>query len=147
MTLLDHYLRTRSKYWRLKRLWFPSPAEIRFMQLMGAKVVSIKRLKSSNGFPMCIVIKRGRVLREAGMKRERRVGKCYVDFGNDIGWAIEIDGTIFHNDVVQDFDREVYMREFLRRQKLDLRILRIPAYRLWHSRAAVQAEVLEFLAA
>lgn len=84
------------------------------------------------------------------MRREYRIGKCYADFGNDINWIIEIDGTAFHRDVVADFDREVYMREFIRARSRgleDLRIMRIGAPRVYNDSARLQRDVLKFLLA
>jgi very-short-patch-repair endonuclease len=113
---------------------------------MGARLFVIGFIKDpATGFPMSIVYRKGRVLRDAKMQRELRIGKCSVDFGNDIGWVIEVDGSAWHQDVVADFDREVYLRDYLRRQKLDLHLLRIKAPRLWNDRTAVQREVLKFL--
>jgi very-short-patch-repair endonuclease len=118
------------------------------MKLMGARLLTLGWLKSTaTGFPFTFMWRRGKILRHAKLKREVRIGKCYVDFANDINWIIEIDGSPWHQDVVADFDREVYLREFLRRQKQDLRILRIPAPRLWHDSARVQRDVLKFLTA
>ena len=149
VSIAQRYYRLRSQYWRAKRLLFPSPAEVRFMQLMGAHILTphIYKLRpiNKNGFPLCIVISRGKILRQAKLRREVRIGRCYVDFANDLNWIIEIDGTPYHQDVVADFDREVYMREYLRKQKKDLRILRVPAPRLWHARARVQRDVIAFL--
>lgn len=145
-TLLERYYIWRSIYWRWQRLLFPSPAEIRFLRLMGGKCTTFGRIQPAFvQFPLAIVWNSGKILRHAKMHRETRVGGYYADFGNDLNWFLEIDGTPFHRDVVADFDREVYMREFLRRQKKDMRILRIPAYKLWHQPDVVRAQVIKWL--
>lgn len=118
------------------------------MRLMGAKLFTLGWLKSTpQGFPLTLVLSRGKILRRAKIKREVRIGRCWTDFANDLYWCIEIDGSPWHQDVVADFDREVYMKEYLLRQHKDMRILRIPAPRLWHDSAGVQRDVLKFLAA
>jgi very-short-patch-repair endonuclease len=148
-TLLDRYYRLRSNYWRWQRLLFPSPAEIRFMKLLGAKVFTLPWLKlSKTGFCFTLVLSRGSQLRQAGMKRELRIGRCYVDFGNSLNWVIEIDGTPWHRDVVADFEREVYLQEFVRSQsrgREDVRIMRIPAARIWNNPRLVRHDVTRFL--
>lgn len=119
------------------------------MELMGARTIKIKFLRdSSTGYPLILVWSRGTTLRQHKMKRELRIGRCYVDFGNDLNWVIEIDGSAYHQDVVADFDREAYMREFIRqrsRNLQDLRLLRIPAARLWNDAPRVQQQVIKFL--
>lgn len=140
-TLIDVYLRWRSKYWRLHRLLFPSPAELKLIVLMGGKVLTFKWLKSTKtGFPFALVISRGRLFRHERVRREVRCGRYYIDFGNDIGRCIEVDGTAFHLDVVADYDREIYMTQ------RGWRLLRIKAPRIWNDPDRLQAEIVNFLA-
>lgn len=145
ITIADRYYRARSQYWRIKRLLFPSPAETRFIELMGGKVFIIDRLKSSSGFPMAIVLSRGKILREAKMKREVRYGKHYVDFANDLNWIIELDGTYWHQDIVADMDREIYINEMLRKNPYGMRLLRVRAPRIWNDRTGLQNQIIDFL--
>lgn len=146
LSWVDRFYRARSTYYRLKRLAFPSPAEVKFLELMGARVRTFPYIRAGvRGFPLAIVLSRGKLLRQARLKREVRYGKHYVDFANDIHWVIEIDGSPYHQDVVADFDREVYLRDFLRKHGHELRLKRIPAPRLWNDRARVQREIIQFL--
>jgi len=81
----------------------------------------------------------GKAFRDERFKREVRVGKYYLDFGNDIFWGIEVDGEKWHMDVIAEFERESYIYQ------RGWRILRIKAIRLWNDPARVQREVLQFL--
>lgn len=144
-TIADRYYRIRSNYYRLKRLLFPSPAEVRFIELMGGKVLKFTRLKSSNGFSMVVVFRRSKILKQAKIKREVRYGKYYVDFANDLNWIIEVDGSPYHMDVVADMDREIYINELLHRNPFGMRLLRIKAPRLWNDKDRLQRDVLKFL--
>lgn len=149
LTIADRYYRARSNYRRVKRLLFPSPAELRFIELMGGRVYRLSWLRDpATRFPAAIVWSRGKILRHAKMKREVRYGRYYVDFANDIHWVIEIDGSPYHQDVVEEFDREVYVRDFIRkvtRGSQDLRLLRIRAPRIWNDRNGLQNEIISFL--
>lgn len=125
---------------------FPSPAEVKFMRLLGAKVCTLPYTRSGeHGFPMVIVLSRGKILRRAGMKREARYGRYYIDFANDLNWMIEIDGTHWHMDVVADMDREIAINEMMRRNPYGWRMLRIKAPRLWNDSAGLKREVLSWL--
>lgn len=139
--LIGKYYRLRARYWRLQRLLFMSPAEARFVRLMGGRVLTFRHIRSTKtGFPLTFVLGLGRSLRAQQFRREVRVGKYYVDFANDIGWCIEIDGSEWHRDVVAEFERESYLYQ------RGCRILRIKAPRLWNDSAGVQRDVLKFLA-
>jgi hypothetical protein len=136
------YYRTRSAIWRHQRLLFPSHAEVRFIQLMGGRVWQAKRIKPfGNRQPLTIVLSLGHWLRDEKFKREVRIGKYYVDFANDIGRLIEIDGATYHMDVVADMDREIYIRNRLP----GCRILRIKAYHIYNNTRKVQEQTLRFV--
>lgn len=111
------------------------------MKLMGAWLLTFN-VQAHKG-KLTIVLNRGKVLRQARMQREVWYGRYRVDWSNDLHWMIEVDGS--QHDVVADFDREVYIREMLRRRKQDMRLMRIPAYRLWQQPSKVRAEVMRFL--
>jgi very-short-patch-repair endonuclease len=118
------------------------------MRLMGARLFTLNLHRDRND--LTLILSLGRILRRAKMKREVRYGKYYVDFANDLNWIIEVDGTYYHQDVVADQEREIRIREMVRvrsRNRLDTRILRIPAYRLRNAPAAVHADVMKFLSA
>lgn len=119
---------------------FPSPAELKLIEIMGGKFLKINKLKHpKTHFPFAIVLSMGKVLETEKFKREVRIGKYFVDFGNDIAWAIEVDGKNFHRDVVAEFDRDSYIYQ------RGWRIWHIDAVRLWNSPDLVQREVLKFL--
>lgn len=147
-SMADRYYRARSAYRRLKRLAFPSPAETRFIELMGGKVWRLGFIRLGNGWPLTIILSSGKILRAAKMKREVRYGRYYVDFANDIHWVIEIDGGPWHQDVVAEMDREIYIRDLIRRStknRQDLRLLRVPAPRIWNDKTRLQNQVISFL--
>lgn len=137
-TLVSKYYRLRSRYWRAKRLLFPSVAETRLIELMGGKVWKFDKLKV-NGFPLAIVLSRGTVLKDERVKREVRVGKYYLDFANDLYYGIEVDGAAYHKDVVAQFDRDSYI------YTRGWRVIHIPALWIFLHPQKVQRIVLEFL--
>lgn len=110
------------------------------MRLMGAKIITVDKLKGPGlHFPIAIVISRGKLLRQHKIQREVRCGKHYVDFANDIGWALEVDGKQYHLDVVADFDRDAYLLE------RGWRVLHVQAARIWNDPAGTKAIVLKYL--
>ena len=124
----------------MRRLFFMSPAEARFIELLGGHVIRIKRIKHPrNGFPLTIYWRMGKILGNEKFKREVRIGKYFVDFCNDLGWIVEIDGRDYHMDVVADLEREGYIIE-----RGFEHWLRIPAHRLWRDPAQVQRDTLKF---
>lgn len=101
----------RAASWRRRRIWFPSPAEVRFIRLMGGVVVTVPWLHRG-GFPLAVVVSLGRILRSEHYQREVRVGSKYVDFGNDVNRAIEIDGADYHRDIVAETQRDEYLASY-----------------------------------
>lgn len=139
-------LRWQNVYRRYKRLVFPSPAEMRLIELMGGKVLRVNFIKEPrNKFPMTIVLNRGHLFRREKIKREVGYGSYWVDFANDINRIIEVDGSEYHMDVVADFDREVAIKELCRRRKMDARILRIRPFEMYQNPNLIQQKVLGFL--
>lgn len=136
--LVDVYKRMRSKYRRLVRLLFPSPAELKLITIMGGRVLKFKRFQM-HGFPLAIVYRQPTLFRAEHVKREVRCGRYYTDFANDVGWAIEVDGSVYHMDEVAEYEREIYM------YGRGWRLLRIRAPRLWNDKAGVQRDVISFL--
>jgi len=138
--IVKRYYRTRSAWWRLNRLLFPSPAELRLIEIMGGKYWKIEWLKHPRTkFRFAIVLSLGKFLRDEKFGREVRVGKYYIDFGNDVLMGIEVDGAEYHRDVVAAFDRDSYLYQ------RNWRVMHIMAVRLWNEPAVVQREVLKFL--
>lgn len=101
-----------------KRLLFPSPAEKKFIEVMGRWFFVWW-----------------------GVKREKRIGSYYVDFvipRRRLG--IEIDGAKYHNNrVIEDWQRDQ------RIGKYGWTIMRIPARDLWREPQKVRARVLKEL--
>jgi very-short-patch-repair endonuclease len=119
---------------------FPSPAELKLIEIMGGKVFRISWLKHpKTKHKFALVISIGKPLKTEKFKREVRIGKYFVDFGNDVCWAIEVDGKNFHRDVVAEFDRDSYI------YSRGWRMWHIDAARLWNQPDIVQREVLRFL--
>lgn len=149
------YYRFRAVYFRWVRLLFPSAAEVRFIKIMGGKIITIPFIKNpETGQPLRFVLDLGKALRNEKFEREVRAGKYWLDFGNDIFWVIEIDGKKYHRDIVREQDRDDYLMGFCHRRckkpcykhsNIGYRVKHIPAVRLWLEPAVVQSEVLRFL--
>lgn len=143
LKIVAKYYRLRSWYWQHKRLLFPSPAELRFIQIMGGKVLVINRLRHPrSNFPMAFVLSLGTILKRENVAREVRAGKCFIDFGADTKYykkGIEIDGRNWHMDVVKEIERDEYVAQF------GWRLLHIQAADLYRNSAIVQRRVIDFL--
>lgn len=125
-----------------------SPAEARFIELMGGKVWTVERIRSKHtGFPLTPYWSLGTRLKAEGFRREVRYGRYFVDFANDLNRIIEVDGNPYHMDVVADMDREIYIKEFCWRwqRNREARIMRIPAHKLWLDKQKLQDDVLKFI--
>jgi hypothetical protein len=134
------YYILRSQVWRRQRLLFMSPAEIKFIHIMGGRVVTFDHIKAPRtGFPLAVVITMGRTLRRERIEREVRVGKCFIDFGNDIKRGIEIDGRNFHMDIVKEQERDDYCAGY------GWSLLHIQAGDLYRNPNQVQRDVLKYL--
>lgn len=92
-----------------------------------------------NGFPFVIVLSLGPLLRHERVKREVRVGKYFIDFGNDIKRGIEIDGMKYHQDILKEQSRDQYLFGH------DWLILHIRAHRLWSEPDVAKRETRLFL--
>ncbi|HMT18532.1 MAG TPA: DUF559 domain-containing protein [Candidatus Saccharibacteria bacterium] len=138
--LIQFYYRKRASWYRWNRILFPSPAEVRFVQLMGGKYWQVSWLKHRRTkLPFTIFYSYGKILSEECFGRERRVGKYFVDFGNDLSMGIEIDGRQWHRDIVAEMDREIYFNV------RGWRVIHIEAVHLWNRPNEVQQRVLKFL--
>lgn len=140
-TVKNRYYRLRSQSHRIRRLLFPSPAEVKFLQVMGGYVLVFPFLRSiRNSFPLTIVLSMGCLKREL-VYREVRCGRYWVDFCAVTPFyrrVIEIDGQRFH-DILKDQERDDYLHE------RGYAIMRIPARRLWREPKRVRSDVLKFL--
>lgn len=125
----------------MRRIIYMSPAEARFVILMGGKVLTSKRFKHrKNGFPVTIVLSLGKYLKSENFKREVRYGRFTTDFANDIDRIIEIDSRRWH-DVVADYDRDLYIKDYCP----EARILRVTTDDLKRNPKKVKAAVVKFI--
>ena len=154
-SLVNYYYRFRARWFRWNRMLFPSPAEIKLVEIMGGRAIAIQFIKHpQTKFPLTFVLSLGKALKTQNFQREVKAGKYWIDFGNDILWGLEVDGKNFHRDIVREQDRHEYLTSFCdkkckkncqRHANLGWRVKHIPAVRLWLEPATVQSEVLRFL--
>jgi very-short-patch-repair endonuclease len=150
-----NYYKARGIWFRWNRLLFPSAAEARFIQIMGGKMITINAIKHpATKQPLRLVWSIGRALKNEKFEREVKAGRYWLDFSNDILWAIEIDGKKYHRDIVREQDRDDYLLGFCHKRckapcykhsNRGYRVKHIAAVRLWVEPAVVQSEVLRFL--
>jgi very-short-patch-repair endonuclease len=127
------------------RLIFPSPTEVKFVEIMGGKAFTFRFLKSpKTGFPFTLLWL-GKTLRRELVCREVRIGRYFADYcviTHFYRKVIELDGYQFHSskmDIVKDQQREDYLHA------RGFAIYRIPATRLWREPKKVKEDVLRFL--
>lgn len=155
VAITRHYYRTRAVWFRWNRLLFPSKAEVRFIEIMGGRILTIGFIRHwETGQPLRFVFSLGRALSLEKFGREVYAGKYWLDFGNDIFWCIEVDGAKYHRDIVKEQQKHDYLVEFCHKKCKDpcfkhsnigWRVKHIQAVRLWLEPAVVQHEVLAFL--
>ena len=138
--LRKKYFRVRATYFRYTRLYFPSAAEVRLVEIMGGKFLTFKRIRHwQTKRPLTIIYSLGKVLGNEKFGREVRAGRYWVDFMNDLFMGIEVDGAAYHTDVVAQFERDSYLYQ------RGYRIIHIPAIKLWNDPAHVQQTILKFV--
>ena len=122
---------------------YPSPAELKFIEIMGGRVYTIGFLKHpKTKFPRAIIFM-GSYLNSEFIEREFRVGAMYIDFAFVTPWykkGIEIDGKNFHRDIVREQNRDDYLASY------GWSIMHIVAEDLYRQPAKVRARVEKFLA-
>src|SRR5689334_748965 len=113
LSMYDRFIRWRSNWRRVRRIWFPSPAEVNFIEVMGGLALSLPFIRAwTNGYPLTILWL-GRTLRRELVQREVRIGSKFADFCVVTPFyrkILEIDGERFH-DIVKDQERDDYLRE------------------------------------
>jgi len=140
VSIVGKYYQYRSRFWRNVRFLFPSPAETAFIELMGGYVIHVSILKHpKTHFSFAYVLSLGKLLNGELMKREVRVGKHWIDFGNDIKRGIEIDGRQYHNDIVKQQERDDYFKSY------GWRVLHVDAYDVFHEPKKVYRMTSKFL--
>lgn len=135
------FYRTRSKYWRDNRYLFPSPAEIKFIRMMGGRVFVMRHIRHhQTGYPAALVLSLGKVLKRHGFEREIRAGKYWIDFGSpERKVGIEVDGLAYHLDIVLEQQRDDYLED------LGWRVLHVEARKIFRRDAKTMQRVLDFL--
>jgi len=134
----------RAAWRKRRRLMFPSPAEVELIRIMGGKCIIIDHVKDRRtGFPLVIVTSMGRILKRELIMREVRVGAMYLDFAVATPWykkGIEVDGKQWHQDIVQEQQRDDYLRQY------GWQLLHIQAASIYREPSLVQRRILKFLA-
>ena len=107
---------------------------------MGGHCLRIPFIKDPRtGFCLSYIITMGKYLNTELVKREVRVGKLWVDFGNDICRGIEIDGQEYHGDIIKQQERDDYFNDF------GWQVLHIKAIDLWQQPEKTKHKVIAFL--
>lgn len=140
----DRYLRARSNWRHIRRQLFVSPAETRFVRVMGGHAITVPliNVRTMYGRHPLTFLFLGRVLRRELIEHEVRIGSRYADFATPNAAylkVIELDGKHHQMDIVADQEREDYLRQY------GAEIYRIQARRLWREPWKVRREVLRFL--
>lgn len=135
----SQFIRRRSAWRRRRRIVFPSPAELALIRLMGGRAITVSFIRDPRThFPIAIVWM-GRFLKSERVEREVRVGKYYVDFGNDISRAVEVMSNEWHRDVVAEYERRQYIESW------GWQLLYVWAVDIRDRPDAIRREVTEFL--
>lgn len=142
MRLIYRYKKTRAKFRRARRLLFASPAEMKFVEIMGGHVVRLPLQDFRSHFPLVWVWWWPRIFRKYNVRRELQVGRYYVDFGsikNHRKKAIEIDSAYYHQNIVAEQERDDYLHEhgFL--------IMHVRVIHIYRQPKDVKKKVVQFL--
>jgi very-short-patch-repair endonuclease len=143
VTIGDRLIRFVQGYRRLSRLYFPSAAEVKFVQVMRGHVLTIPFIKSKRtGFCLTFMWL-GKILKGELIEREVRIGNRHycIDFATrNASYKKGIDITSsFHADVLADQERDNYLRA----RGWD--VLYVKAARIWRDPVGVRRDVLKFL--
>lgn len=136
--------RKRAAWRRLRRLWFPSYAEVQFVRIMHGRVwFSTMLLRDYHtGHPLTIM-SLGPVLKAERVRREIRTGALYADFMSVTPYskrAVLVDGRRWHSDVALEQERDEYYARF------NVTVLHVAAVDLWKEPNRTHDRVLKFLA-
>lgn len=138
------FYKWRAAYRKRRRLLFPSPAEVELIRIMGGRYITLSWITDPRtDFPLTIVLTLGTILKREMIRREVRVGAMYIDFGVETRWyrkGIEVDGRLFHMDIVKEQERDEYVRQY------GWNLLHINAGEIYREPDRVQQKILKFLA-
>lgn len=133
--------RARDAWSKRRQLMFPSPAEVEFIRIFGGRYITFSRVKDPDtGYPLTIVTNLGVVLKRELIRREIRVGRYFIDFGQITPWdrrGIKIEDRL---DVVKYQELDDYVRG------LDWSLFHLEAAAVFREPMRVQQRVLEWLA-
>lgn len=142
--LVFNYRKLRASYRRLRRVLFPSPAEVEFVRIFGGHYIQFNHIKDPRtSFPLTFITSLGTILERELIKREVRVGRYFVDFGAITPYyrrGIEIDGRPYHRDIVKEYERDQYCGRF------GWHLFHLEAASVYREPQLVQRRVLEWLA-
>lgn len=124
---------------------FPSPAEVELIRIMGGRYITLSWIKDpKTDFPMTFVLDLGKVLKREAIEREVRVGAMYIDLAT-VGLrycrGIEVDGTLFHMDIVKEQERDEYVANY------GYSLLHINAGDIYRDPLRTRIRIINFLAA
>jgi very-short-patch-repair endonuclease len=143
VTIGDRLVRSVQGYRRLNRLYFPSPAEVKFVRVMRGRTLSIPFIKSKRTGFCLTFIWRGRILKGELIEREVQVGQRHycIDFATrNASYKKGIDITSdYHTDVLADQERDEYLKA------RGWEVLYVPARRVFREPRKVYVDVLKFL--
>lgn len=125
-----------SIYARYERL-FPSPIEVRLIEILGGSTFTIGTIRRGDR-QLTITLSRGKLLRSERFRRAVLDGKGVL--ANDVKWAIAIQGPEYERDVVAAYEHDELLKE------QGWRVRYIPARDLWQSPTRVRSSVQQFLA-
>lgn len=121
-----------------KSMLYATPAEVRLVQIMGGKTLTLHNIKDNkSGLPMTLILSKGKVLRREHFKR---TGDTLILFSNDIKWCLALEGREYQRNVVAAMERDEWMRDN------GWRVKYIRADWLWNKPDLVRQNVLQFLA-
>ncbi len=92
---------------------YPKPLETRLITVLGGTVLTVGAFRhKKTGYPLSLVLSRGRLLRSERFRRSVRVDDGgTLELANDIKWAITIRGSEYYRDVVAAYERDELLKE------------------------------------
>lgn len=100
---MDLFDRLRDSYYGWFERQFPSPVQVRLIEILGGTTITIGSIRHRN-VPMTLTLSRGRLLRSKRFRRAVLDGQGVL--ANDVRWAVQIMGPEYERDVVAAFERD-----------------------------------------
>lgn len=114
-----------SQYERL----FPSPVEVRLIEILGGTTFTIGGIRHGNR-PMTITLSRGKLLRSRRFRRAVLDGKGVL--ANDVRHAVILQGADYENKVVEMYERDERLEE------LGWQLIYVKVRDIWQNPKAVR---------